>query len=165
MNNLCYGCMQEKNKSEEICSNCGYNNKEARVEPYYLQAGTLLNNRYLVGKVLGHGGFGITYIGLDQKLDVKVAIKEYLPADVASRDSNSTLVSVFSGDKEEQYHYGLDRFLQEAKMLAKYNDHPGIVSTYDFFDENNTAYLVMEYLEGITLSTYIERKDGRLELS
>lgn len=162
INNICYGCMREKVNNEEKCSNCGYITGSKRSEHYYLEEGTMINNRYLIGRVLGHGGFGITYIGFDTRLDIIVAIKEYLPSDVASRALGEKTVTTFSGDKREQFDYGLKRFLDEAKSLARYNQHPCIVSTCDFFEENNTAYLVMEYLDGIPLNEYLKRKGGKI---
>ena len=81
-NNICYNCMQKKPEGIEKCPACGYINGSAQDEHYYLPEGTKLNERYIAGRVLGHGGFGITYIGLDSKLDTTVAIKEYLPAEV-----------------------------------------------------------------------------------
>lgn len=129
---------------------------------YYLKEGSLLNNRYRIGGVLGHGGFGITYVGQDEQLNMKVAIKEYLPGDFATRSEGSMEVKTYSGGNKEQYEYGLKRFLDEARTLAKYNDHPCIVSTLNYFEANNTAYLVMEFLDGISLKEYLKRKGGTL---
>lgn len=158
----CYNCFKEKPANEETCSHCGYTNSGEIDEHYYLPQGTILHDRYTIGRILGHGGFGITYVGHDNKLDILVAIKEYLPTDVASRAIGETTVTTFSGEKKEQYDYGLVRFLDEAKTLARYNQHPCIVSTTDYFESNNTAYLVMEYLDGISLNEYLKRKGGKI---
>ena len=155
MNNLCYGCMKEKPEGTEKCPNCGYINGQDQGEHYYLPEGIKLNDRYVVGSVLGHGGFGITYIGLDTKFDTRVAIKEYLPSEISTRALGETTVSTFSGDKYDAYVYGLGRFIDEAKTLAKYNSHQCIVSINDYFEQNNTAYIVMEYLDGISLNEYL----------
>lgn len=154
--------MQEKPNNEETCPHCRHINGVQADEHYYLPEGTLLQNRYTVGRVLGHGGFGITYIGFDQKLEMVIAIKEYLPTEVASRSYGQVSVTTFSGDKKDQYDYGLTRFIDEAKSLARYNHHPCIVSTSDYFEENNTAYIVMEYLDGISLAEYLKRKGGKI---
>jgi len=154
--------MNEKPTNEEKCPHCGFINGQDQGEHYYLPEGAKLNDRYVVGRVLGHGGFGITYIGLDTKLDTRVAIKEYLPSDISTRALGETTVSTFSGDKYDAYVYGLGRFIDEAKTLAKYNAHQCIVSINDYFEENNTAYIVMEYLDGISLAQYLKRSNGRI---
>ena len=158
----CMGCMKEITRDGEACPYCGHVNGASTSEHYYLPEATMLHDRYLAGTVLGHGGFGITYIGFDTKLDVKVAIKEYLPAEISTRALGETTVTSFSGEKGEQFEYGLVKFQDEAKTLAKFNDNTCIVSTTDFFNENNTAYLVMEYLDGISLSEYLRRSGGKL---
>lgn len=164
MRNLCYNCMQQKPNNETKCPHCGYTNGSEKGEHYYLPEGSMLNERYIVGRVLGHGGFGITYIGLDTKFDTKVAIKEYLPSDISTRALGESTVSTFSGEKYDAYVYGLGRFIDEAKTLAKYNSHPCIVSINDYFEENNTAYIVMEYLDGISVSEYIKRSGSKISM-
>lgn len=158
----CMGCMKEVEESNKKCPYCGYENGSKMTEHYYLPEGTELENRYIIGKVLGHGGFGITYIGFDKKLELRVAVKEYLPADISTRAEGESTVKSFSGDKYDAYVYGLGRFIDEARTLAKYNNHPSIVSVSDFFEQNNTAYLVMEYLDGITLSEYLKKSGGSI---
>lgn len=160
--NLCYSCMQQKQNKEETCLNCGYINGTSHDEHYYLTEGTYLNNRYTIGRVLGHGGFGITYLGLDTKLNLKIAIKEYLPGEIATRAEGESTVKSYSGDKYDAFVYGMGRFMDEAQTLAKYNHFPCIVSITDFFEANNTAYIVMEYLDGISLSEYIKRSGGKI---
>lgn len=156
----CYSCMQQYDG--EYCTNCGYKNGSETQEHYYLSEGTVLQDRYTVGRVLGHGGFGITYIGHDDKFDMVVAIKEYLPSDISTRALGETTVTTFSGDKYDAYVYGLGRFIDEAKTLAHFAEYPSIVSVKDYFRQNNTAYIVMEYLDGITLSEYIKQSDGKM---
>lgn len=158
----CFNCMEHIEKNNSICPVCGYDGIKTNDEHYFLAQGTLLQNKYIIGNVLGHGGFGVTYIGFNTILGKKVAIKEYLPTDVAMRNENSDEVKSFSGTKLEQFKFGLDRFLDEAKILGKYNEHPCIVSILDYFECNNTAYLVMEYLDGITLNEYLKRSGGKL---
>ena len=109
-------------------------------------------------QVLGHGGFGITYKGWNTILEMTVAIKEYMPTDIAIRGSDRS-VQPKSGDDEKDFHWGLDRFLDEARMLARF-DHPGIVRVQQFFEAHGTAYIVMEHLKGPTLHALY--KDGKV---
>lgn len=107
-------------------------------------------------RVLGHGGFGITYLGWNVALDIPVAIKEYLPADLAMREQDMSVLPKSSGD-EADFHWGLDRFLDEARVMARFK-HPNIVQVQHFFQAHGTAYIVMEYVEGETLSDLLKRK-------
>jgi len=128
----------------------------------YLLPGIDLNNRYIIEDVLGHGGFGITYSALDKLLNVKVAIKEYLPRQLATRAEDQTKVSIFTGESRKHYDYGLKKFLEEAQSVAQFSHHPNIVSARDYFETNNTAYMVMDYIEGVTLKEYLEQKGGKI---
>ena len=128
----------------------------------YLPQGTVLNNRYMIESLLGHGGFGITYAAHDQTLKVRVAIKEYLPRQLATRGEGQTQVSVFSGEARQQYDYGLRKFMEEAQSVARFAHHPNVVSARDYFEANGTAYMVMEYVEGVTLKEYLAKKGGRI---
>ena len=107
-------------------------------------------------RVLGHGGFGITYLGWNLALDIPVAIKEYLPADLATRESDWCVVPQ-SSQATADFQWGLDRFIDEARILARFQ-HPNIVRVHHFFQANSTAYIVMEYAEGETLSEFLNRK-------
>ena len=107
-------------------------------------------------RVLGHGGFGITYLGWNLALDIPVAIKEYLPADLAMREQDMSVLPKSSGD-EADFHWGLDRFLDEARVMARFK-HPNIVQVQHFFQAHGTAYIVMEYVEGETLSDFFKRR-------
>jgi serine/threonine protein kinase/tetratricopeptide (TPR) repeat protein len=128
----------------------------------YVSSGTTLHNRYVIESVLGHGGFGITYAAHDQTLQVKVAIKEYLPRQLATRAEGQTKVSVFTGEAQQHYDYGLRKFLEEAQSVARFAHHPNVVSARDYFEANGTAYMVMEYVEGVTLKEYLQKKGGRI---
>lgn len=154
----CMGCMQSYEDDYEICPHCGYIENTPPEEALHMEPGCILHNRYIIGKVLGFGGFGVTYIGWDGKLDQKVAIKEYLPSEFSTRMPGQLGITVFNGDKGEQFKAGLDKFVDEAKRLAKFHDCDGIVKVYDCFVENGTAYIIMEYLEGETLATLLERE-------
>ena len=109
--------MQEKGDAE-VCPYCGYREGTPPLAPHYLRPGTVLAGKYLVGRGLGHGGFGTTYIARDQVLGIKLAIKEYLPQDCASRAPGSNMVVPFSGDGAKRFADGLESFLQEARTLA-----------------------------------------------
>jgi serine/threonine protein kinase/gas vesicle protein len=111
---------------------------------------------YVVERVLGQGGFGITYLARDTNLDQMVAIKEYLPVDVATRMNDATIRSR-SDDLRDRYRWGLERFIQEARTLARF-DHPNIVRVQSVFEFNNTAYMVMRFEQGLTLSALLDRR-------
>jgi serine/threonine protein kinase len=128
----------------------------------YLPQGTELNHRYVIEIVLGHGGFGITYAAHDRLLKVRVAVKEYLPRQLATRAEGRTQVTIFTGAARQQYEYGLRKFLEEAQSVARFAHHPNVVSARDYFTANGTAYMVMEYVEGVTLKEYLAKKGGRI---
>ena len=151
MQTRCLGCMEQFESKYKVCPHCGYILGTQAEEAIHMEPGSLLHNRYIVGKVLGYGGFGITYIGWDGTLEQKVAIKEYLPGEFSTRMPGQTQVTVFNGEKSEQFRDGLKKFIEEAKRLAKFQNEPGFVKIFDSFEENETAYIIMEYLDGITL--------------
>ena len=123
---------------------------------YSLQRNTGLIGRYVIQEVLGQGGFGITYLGIDKLYGNKVAIKEYYPQKIAMRKAQyEDVVTVTSIEEKNNYNKGKKRFLDEAQVMARFNKNEGIVKILDFFEANNTAYIVMEYLEGITLKQYL----------
>ena len=125
---------------------------------YLLYKGVVLKNRYEIQGLIGQGGFGITYIGLDRTLNMRVAIKEFYPQGAVIRNNSiSNNITVSGIDKKEFFYKGKEQFLREARILAQFNDQEGIVDVIDFFEENNTAYIIMKYLEGITLKEYIKQ--------
>ena len=145
------------------CSSCGLTAGAYNPLPHHLPPGTILMDRYLVGRVLGEGGFGITYIGCDLRLELKVAIKEYFPTDKVTRHAMASLtVSSYIGAAASGYEAGKDRFLNEARTMARMDKQPQIVSVRDFFEANNTAYIVMEYVEGTTFKELVAQKGGRI---
>jgi len=154
----CLGCMELFGDEFEICPHCGYIVGTHAEEAIHIEPGTLLYDRYIVGRVLGYGGFGVTYLGWDGKLEQKVAIKEYLPGEFSTRMPGQSQVTVFNGEKNEQFHDGLRKFVEEAKHLAKFQNEEGIVKIFDSFEENDTAYIIMEYLDGETLTEYLRRE-------
>lgn len=159
MNKRCMGCMNEYSEEFEICPYCGFIENTEPDSPLHMEPGTYLADRYIVGRVVGYGGFGVTYIGWDAKLEQKVAIKEYLPSEFSTRAPGHSQLTIYSGDKAEQFSKGLNQFVDEAKRLAKFQNTTGIVKVFDSFEENQTAYIIMEYLEGETLAAKLKR-DG-----
>ena len=173
--------------------------KPQKQNPRALAVNTVLAGKYLVGPVLGEGGFGITYAGYDLNMETRIAIKEYFPVELVTRDttrrsvggggkvyggsvpsangasvsgnlssgvsssgSGSDRVISLSGEKSKTYQQGLKKYVDEARNVSQFADIPGIVSVKDFFYENNTAYIVMEYIEGISLKEYLKQKGGQL---
>lgn len=128
-----------------------------------LRKGTRLIGRYTIEKVLGQGGFGITYLGIDELHEKKVAIKEFFPQGIVTRniEYEDAVTVTFVGEKDN-YNKGKEKFLKEARIMARFSKDEGIVKAQDFFEINNTAYIVMEYLEGITLKQYL-RENERIE--
>ncbi len=163
MTYTCYHCFQEK-QNNGACPFCGYDPAayEGRY-PAALRPGSVLNGKYIVGRVLGQGGFGITYIAKDYKTGERVAIKEYLPSEFAGRNGSS--VQPYSGDHEANFVYGKEQFLTEAKTLAAFIGDEHIVRIYSFFEENNTAYFAMEYVDGLALDKVMAQQGGRLSVA
>lgn len=128
-----------------------------------LKPGVILKERYKIEEVIGAGGFGITYRAWDPLLQAYVAIKEYYPSGIATRSVDSSKVCVPVGNEQKEYHRGLVRFLKEAQDVARFQAEPNIVSIYDYLEENDTAYMVMEYLHGCTLKRYVLDHRGRLD--
>ena len=155
----CPSCLREYDG--EGCS-CGYPEKGQNAS-HQLPVGTVLRGRYMIGKALGQGGFGITYLAWDKLMQTSVAVKEFYPGGTVFRKS-ATSLAVECGTEEiiPHYEYSKERFLREAGALVKFKDIPEIVDILDFAEENNTAYIVMEYVRGMDLAKYINMKGGKL---
>jgi len=163
--NACMSCFTQHAAPTNPCPVCGYDETAQELPLHILRPRTILNGKYLLGKVLGQGGFGITYIGWDLNLDIKVAIKEYYPSGFVTRETSSagtSTVQPFTGSQGDFFLKGREKFINEAKTLAKFFALPGIVSIKDYFQENGTAYISMEYIEGQTLKDYLSQMGGRL---
>jgi serine/threonine protein kinase len=157
----CPNCFSEKTDGKQHCQFCGYNEGESH-NPAALPLRTILNNQYVVGRVLGNpGGFGITYLCWDTMLRTRVAIKEFIPRVNAMRDRDKCSVVAHGGKDREFFEYGLKAFLAEARTVAGF-DHPNIVRVRTYFEQNHTAYLVMDYYEGVSLAEYVRQQGGRL---
>ena len=155
----CFGCMREFDDALDVCPHCGYAYNNTSVKrKNHLCPGTMLQNRYMLGKVLGQGGFGITYIAWDQRLEKPVAIKEYFPTSFVTRTTGQRVISCINEDSQKYFESGLQKMLNESRMLARFADQKHIVQVLDCFEENGTAYIVMEYLRGETLQSTLSRE-------
>lgn len=145
----CPNCFR-MNYNGKYCSDCNYTNQTENTRPCLLP-GIQLNSRYDLGRVLGEGGFGITYLALDEWTKQKCAIKEYFPAEFSIRGRDDVSVAAVSMSKEDAYLHGMEKFMEEAQNLRAMADIDSIVNVGDYFRENGTAYFVMNYLDGCTL--------------
>ena len=161
----CLNCMKEfeipsgHENEDNCCPHCGFIENTLPINATHLKSGVLLRDRYTVGTVIGAGGFGITYKAWDNTLENVVAIKEFFPQGLVLRDNTregsvSNSVSVYNV-QDVSFQHGKERFLKEARSIAKFNSNPGTVVIYDFFEENGTAYIVMEYLDGCNMKEYM----------
>jgi serine/threonine protein kinase len=158
---LCVGCMENDSGLPE-CPTCGRPFDLPPRSPLQLKPRTLLREQYLIGRALGDGGFGITYLSWDLGLESRLAIKEYMPNGVAGRSGGESKVVPYTEQTKQEFEWGLDRFLEEARTLKKFANHPGIVSVDTVFKDNGTAYLVMEFLDGVTFEEFLARRGGRI---
>lgn len=158
---ICLGCMQEINTDDIKCPHCGFDPNAYKVNPRCLRLGTKLAGKYIIGKVIGEGGFGITYIGWDEKLELPIAIKEFFPPKIASRDTTTgnNTIYMFDHADEKSFEEGMRRSVKEARSMSKLEAYEGIVSIRDFFNENKTAYIIMEYVDGETLKEYLKENE------
>lgn len=151
---LCKNCFSPINKLGERCRVCGYAGGSGDLS--LLPHGTKLFGRYVIGGAIGRGGFGVTYLAYDTTEKKTVAVKEYFPSMLAMR-SHGTHVIPNSEKSAEQFNIGAEKFFDEAELVRQFNGNPNIVSIYECFYENNTAYYIMEYLDGITLEKYVDK--------
>lgn len=155
----CHSCF-ETNQGIYPCPHCHWSPETPSKSQLYLQPGTLLHGRYEIGKVLHHGKFSTIYLAWNIKEEKKIAIKEFLPVSLVSRNSTGKNLSAIPNDKnaKKKFHFGLERFLDEALTLTKFQKQANMVSVYSLFKANDTGYMVMEYVEGIALHRYIKNK-------
>ena len=160
----CINCMKIIPPGTEKCPYCGFEEEYYQAEVYQLPIGSVLEERYQIGRVIGEGGFGVTYIGWDNKFNQTVAVKEFYIKGIVSRfNTVSYSLTLNKKSDEEQYQKSLFKVEQEAKILKQFASCPGIVRVEDFFRANNTVYIVMEYVEGLSLREYCKQNRGRLD--
>ena len=160
--NLCMRCMKELGKGETVCPFCGFDAGKQTAAPHNLPYGSVLNGRYMTGAVLGEGGFGVTYIGYELNLGIRIAIKEFYPFGFVGRESTQSLSVRSYSNAADFFAQGKEKFLKEARSIAQFMKLPGIVTVRDFFLENNTAYIVMDYIEGTSLKQYAQGRKGKI---
>ncbi len=163
--NICLYCFGDLD-GNRVCTNCHRKADDAPSPPHHLPQRTVLGtqNRYLIGKALGEGGFGITYMAWDLQQGIKVAVKEYFPSGYVTRVAASNQVIINSKQNQAASNRGLKRFVEEARALAKIKNLSGVVNVRDFFSANGTAYIVMEFLDGVSLKKYLQRKGGKISV-
>ena len=157
----CLNCMRDFDSRIEMCPFCGHERGTPPSFPFHLTEGTVVAGRYLIGTVEGSGGFSVIYRAWDTSLDRVVAIKEYFQTRLMTRAPGETNVIVFSKGQKE-FRKEIDNFISEARTVSKFVSAPNIVDVYDYFEENNTAYMVMELLDGVSLQEYIKKSGGKL---
>lgn len=163
-NTICLNCFSTLDKSG-FCFKCRTRaNDYAGGSLLTLPLRTVLSGRYLISKPLGTGGFGITYLGWDLMESKRVAIKEFFPKGYTTRQQFSTKVTVLRQEYVSAFNHWLNAFIQEARILLSINHLHGVVKLLDFFEANNTAYIVMDYLEGQNLRKYLIARGGRIPI-
>ena len=161
--NICLYCFGDLD-TERVCMSCHHKADDTPSPPHHLPQRSVIGpqNRYLIGRALGEGGFGITYLGWDLQQGIKVAVKEYFPSGYVTRVAGSNQVIINSKQNQAASNRGLKRFVEEARALAKIKNLSGVVNVRDFFSANGTAYIVMEFLDGVSLKKYLQRRGGKL---
>lgn len=155
----CMFCFKTYPREEIMCPHCGHEEGGGKRKSFYLEAGTeLYQGRYIIGEAVRNGGFGILYRAFDTKLQTLVAIKEYFPSSLVNRQPGEVKVSLNYEDEEYQleYHRGIRDFIMEARIMLKFPNDECVCNTYTYFEENSTAYIVMEFIDGISLREYIK---------
>ena len=158
----CCNCFTPKGGAEQ-CPECGYLEGSTPLSPILLVPGTWLLGRYRTGKLLGQGGFGATYLGWDDRLQIRVAVKEYFPTNLVAREPGGSGMTPYTAELRAPFAKGITKFLEEARTLARLRDIREIVAVQDYFEDNRTAYLVMELLQGQTMKKYIADRGGKIE--
>ena len=157
---LCMGCMSRKSSEATKCPNCGYLDSEENL-PHQLKTRTTLNDRYIIGKVLNDNGESILYLAYDKVKEEPVCIREFMPDTICTRNSETAEIKV-NTDCLAQYKTLLSEFIQLNKDIVKLRTIPQFQTVYEMFPQNNTAYVVLEYIEGITLNDYLRIHSGEL---
>ncbi len=158
----CLVCFNEYDDGFRVCPHCGSIEITEPVESIHLIPGTILADRYILGQSVGSGGFGIVYSAWDLKLETIVAVKEFYVSRLVTRAKGLKNLIVTKKSQEE-FDYRKARFLAEAKNMAKFGSHRSIPNVFEFFEENDTAYIVMELLQGIALNDYLNQSDAKVD--
>ena len=148
---LCMVCMNQIEYHLLSCPYCGFDESTLRQESYYLDPGSVVGGKYIVGRVLSYGGHTVSYLGMDAENNRKIIIKEYLPSDFSTRSEGEKDVTIYSGDGQVQFEQGLTNFLNEMNHIQHLQDMTGVARVYDCLAENETGYVISEYVEGKTL--------------
>lgn len=165
METRCLNCMQVYDSAYDVCPHCGFVKGTPPKEANHLHPGMMLQERYIVGTVVSFGGFGVVYRAWDTRLETMVAIKEFFPTTVVTRTpGEKKIILLGKGNKAKQYRQTMDAFIEEARTTAKFEKHPNIVNVFNYFEENGTAYFVMEYMDGISLKGYLKQNGGSLDV-
>ena len=167
LEHLCLGCMSYLENPNAPCPNCGWI-KTTKNAVSQLQAGYVLTNenqteKYVIGRVLGQGGFGISYLAWNANRGEKVVVKEYFPNQLVNRNRDVKVIPI-NAKEASLFQHGLDNFLKEAYQMLEFSNDPNVVNVKNFFQANNTAYIVMEFIDGQTLKEIIENSGGRIPL-
>lgn len=160
--NRCYSCFKEYEDQYDICPFCGAVKNTQPKEAIYLHPGTCLVERYILGEAVGAGGFGIIYKAWDTKLETVVAVKEFFAGRLMTRAVGEREVIV-NKKSQSEFEYRKTRFLSEARNMAKFGTHRNIPNVFEFFEDNGTAYIVMELLHGEGLNTYLQENGGKVD--
>ncbi len=160
---LCPNCFSGQFNGER-CMRCGYLMPEDE-NGTDMRLFFRLKNRYIVGRSIGAGGFGITYSAYDLQNDCRVAIKEYFPSGIVSRNSDGISIYYTRQNRIPEFKHGLARFKDEAEVIRKLNHISTVVNIIDTFEENGTAYYVMEYIDGISLKNLVPEGGLNLQLA
>lgn len=160
---ICYSCFKEHSDYVKICPHCGKEKMVTAAEPVYLIPGTVLLDRYIIGESIGAGGFGVVYKAWDTKLETIVAVKEFFANRLVTRAEGLKNV-IISKKSVDEFNYRKERFLAEARNMAMLRSHKNIPNVFEYFEENNTAYIVMELLNGLTLRDYMQQSDEAISV-
>ena len=158
---ICYRCFKQYDAFLDLCPYCGCEEISEPKQPIYLTPGTIVGGRYIIGEAEDSGGFGIVYRAWDSKLETIVAVKEFFPTRLVTRAAGTKNI-IISKKVLNEFTYRKERFLAEARTMAKFSSEKNITHVYEYFEENNTAYFVMELLKGTTLSKYLQQQFFRM---
>jgi serine/threonine protein kinase len=161
---LCMGCMADTNAAA-VCPYCAYAYNTPAESFVQLPSRTIANGKFVLGKVLGQGGFGITYLAYDLETNQKLAIKEYFPSIISTRSHDRLTVTPISSKSSKDLEYGLQKFYEEGQALLRFKDHPNVVTMVEFFYANGTGYIVMHYIKGQTFKEHLLNAGGRISFA